>query len=746
MVLKRTSLLPLLLAGLFGSTAGWATAEAANATTDREPNRLIHEKSPYLRQHAYNPVDWYPWGDEAFAKARAENKPIFLSIGYSTCHWCHVMADESFADEATAAIINEHFVAIKVDREERPDVDHIYMTFVQASTGSGGWPLNVWLTPERQPFFGGVYFAPEDRGRRPGFPRVLNHLAGLWAEDPARIREQSTQMLDALTQEMVPAPDPDEVDWNALRDAGLSGFTERFDPGYGGFDTIEKFPSGPTLEFLIDVAASHPEPERRQHALDMLTTTLEAIVTQGLHDHVGGGYHRYTVDTGWQTPHFEKMLFDQALITNALLSAWQLTGNDEFRIAAIQTLRYVEERLTHPEGGFYSAEDAVSLPTAEDTTKREGAYYTWTAEELQQALSPENYEFFAAAFGIQANGNVTDEQNPQGELDHQNVLRQALTPAQLAERFELTETEARDRLMKIPAGLRSTRNERPAPHLDDKIVTAWNGMMISAYARAAQILDEPAYLSSAQRAARFLRDRLYDAETQSLSRTYRDGRRNAWGFAEDYALVIQGLLDLYEADFDIQWLQWAMELQQRQTEIFRDETDGGFFASDPRDESIVLRLKVDHDGAEPAATSITVRNLGRLAALLHDEDLLEHARAAARSLATAAERSPAALPQLLASVAWIDGDAQQALVHATARDPNLSSLLEEIRGRYHPRRMVVRIDEASRPYFESHVPFIAGLPDEWPDAATAYICENFVCQMPTSDRQELAEILNRQTR
>ena len=709
-----------------------------------DPNRLIHEKSPYLRQHAHNPVDWYPWGEEAFAKAAAENKPIFLSIGYSTCHWCHVMADESFADETTADLINEHFVAIKVDREERPDVDHIYMTFVQASTGSGGWPLNVWLTPERQPFFGGTYFAPEDRGRRPGFPRVLHHLAGLWAEDPARVRDQSDQMLAALSARITPPADGDAADWDALREAGLAALTESFDSGYGGFDAVEKFPSGPTLEFLIDIAGSHEDPDTRHHAEQMLVSTLTAIATQGLHDHVGGGFHRYTVDPGWQTPHFEKMLFDQAQVTNALLSTWQLTGRQDFRQAAIRTLDYVGERLTHPAGGFYSAEDAVSLPQASSPAKVEGAYYVWTATELSDALAPDQLELFTAAFIIKPEGNVIAEQNPQGELTGQNVLRRTRTTAKLAESLSLSHEEVDTQLATALAQLKEIRDNRPAPHLDDKIVTAWNGMMISTYARAAQILENPGYLSSAQQAAHFLRDRLYDSETQTLARTYRDGRRNALGFAEDYALVIQGLLDLYETDFDIGWLEWAIELQQIQTAIFRDETDGGYFASDPRDESIVLRLKVDHDGAEPAATSITVRNLGRLAALLHDDAMIEESRSAARSLAATAERNPTALPQLLASVGWLEGDAQQALIHASAVDANLPAMLEEIRGRFHPRRMVVRIDEVSRLFFQSRVPFIAGLPDELPNQATAYICENFVCQMPTSDRQELAEILNRQ--
>ena len=603
-------------------------------------------------------MDWYPRGDEAFAKASAENKPIFLSIGYSTCHWWHVMADESFANEETAEFLNEHFVSIKVDREERPDVDHIYMSFVQAATGSGGWPLNVWLTPERKPFFGGVYFAPEDRGRRPGFPTVLQHLADLWADDSDRVRDQSEQMITALAEQMAPVPNEEDLPWEYLRDEALTGFSESYDSRHGGFDPGEKFPSGPTLELLLDLAVTHPEIARREHAREMLTTTLEAIATQGLHDHVGGGFHRYTVDAAWGVPHFEKMLFDQAQIAHAMLSAWQLTERSEFRSAAESALNYVSDRLTHPDGGFYSAEDAVSLPTVDSDRKIEGAHYTWTWEQFAAVVPENDQPLVMEAFGIRRNGNVAREYDVQGELAGQNVLHRARTTPQLASLFELPGSEVADRLDQAMTRLKSAREMRPRPHLDDKIVTAWNGLMISAYARAGQILGQEHYTHAAQRAARFLQARLYDESTQTLSRSYRDGRRDALGFAEDYALLIQGLLDLYETDFDLGWLNWALDLQERQDAIFEDTVRGGYFASDPRDESIVLRMKVEHDGVEPAATSTTVRNLGRLASLFHDGNMFTRANTAARSMGGIVQRSPTALPQLLASVGWLAGDAQ----------------------------------------------------------------------------------------
>lgn len=711
-----------------------------------EPNRLIHEQSPYLRQHAHNPVDWYPWGEAAFAKAQAENKPIFLSIGYSTCHWCHVMADESFADEATAAILNDHFVAIKVDREERPDVDHIYMTFVQAATGHGGWPLNVWLTPERKPFFGGTYFPPTDQGGRPSFSTVLNHLSGLWKQDSARVRDQSEQMLVALSADLAPAVSADAVPWNALREAALDRLGQTYDPRFAGFGSGPKFPNGPNLELLVDLAASHPDATQRAHALEMLTATLQAITSQGMHDHVGGGFHRYTVDGEWRVPHFEKMLYDQAQITSLLLSAWQLTGREEFRDAATTTLDYVQAELTHSDGGFYSAEDAVSLPTIDASHKVEGAFYTWTADQLTEILPAGNRDLFNSAYGIENDGNVAANHNSRGELTNQNILRRARTNAELAESFDLILTEVETRLTQSLERLHTTRESRPRPHLDDKIVTAWNGLMISAYARAGQVLDDPHHTAIAQRAAHFLRNQAYDEATGTLARSTRNGQRNALGFAEDYALLIQGLLDLYEADFDTSWLEWALALQEKQIELFEDPATGGFFASNPDDESIIMRVKKEHDSAEPAATSVSVRNLGRLAALLHDDALLAQAQKSAKSMAVVIERSPTALPQLLAAVSWLNGDAQQALIQTGAEDASTANLLTEIRGRFHPRRMVVRIDAESRAFFEARVPFIAGLPDEQPESATAYICENFVCQMPTSNRAELAKILDRAKR
>lgn len=732
---NRLSCVAIICLGITGLTT--LTAEEPMA------NRLIHEKSPYLRQHAHNPVDWYPWGEEAFAKARAENKLIFLSIGYSTCHWCHVMEEESFENDAIAAELNAHFVSIKVDREERPDIDHVYMTFLQASTGSGGWPLNVWLTPELKPFYGGTYFPPVDQGRRPGFKTVLTHLAKAWTADSAKIRAQSTEMLAALATDLQSVNSAEALPFAALRDEALAALADSFDPAHAGFGSGSKFPSPANLELLVDLAALHPDETQRALAQRLTTQTLQAMINGGLHDHVAGGFHRYTVDEAWRVPHFEKMLYDQAQITSLLLSTWQLSSDHTFRDAAVSTLHYVSTSLTHPDGGFYSAEDADSVRAAAPETKVEGAFYVWSAAEIATLLPAAEVPLFNFAFGIETSGNVAPLNDPQGELAGFNVLYRAHSLEACAEQFELTPAVISQRLKTSLATLQRGRDARPRPSLDDKVVTAWNGLMITAFARAGQVLGDPTLTATAERAAQFIRDHLYDETQGLLFRSYRDGRRDEHGFAEDYACMIQGLLDLYESDFDTRWLQWALQLQAKQTELFWDEQAGGFFATDGTDSSVVLRMKVDHDGAEPAATSISVRNLGRFGALFHQEDFVNRARLAALSMATPLQRNPLALPQLLASVGWLDGTAQQALIHGAADAPSTANLLQEVQSRLHPRRVVLRIDARSRAFFQSQVPFIAGLDDELPTDATAYICENFVCQMPTSDRSELASLLDR---
>src|SRR5471030_647765 len=473
------------------------------------PNRLAREKSPYLLQHAHNPVDWFPWGGEAFAKARAENKPIFLSVGYSTCHWCHVMEHESFESAAIAAFLNEHFVSIKVDREERPDVDQVYMTFVQATTGHGGWPMSVWLTPELRPFTGGTYFPPTDAPGRPGFITVLRRIAELWKSDRKQIEEKAHSLLSALreAETEVVAPGADEWDVAQTVQLGLSQYTRMFDSTHGGFGGAPKFPRPANLQFLLHLAAKkNPSPQEGETARGMALYTLRKMAAGGMHDHLGGGFHRYSVDAEWHVPHFEKMLYDQAQLAQVYLTAYQISEDTDFARVARNILQYVTHDLTSPEGGFFSAEDADSLPKTGASQKSEGAFYIWTHDEIREVLGEDLAGEFCAAYGVEPDGNVSAGSDPHGELEGVNVLIQRLTLTEAAAHFQRPLENMERRLNDARAALLARRGLRPRPHLDDKILTAWNGLMIGAFARAAQVLGNNSYLVTAQRAAAFLKE------------------------------------------------------------------------------------------------------------------------------------------------------------------------------------------------------------------------------------------------
>src|SRR5581483_1902631 len=467
-------------------------------------NRLAREKSPYLLQHADNPVDWFPWGEEAFAKARAENKPIFLSIGYSTCHWCHVMAHESFESEETAALMNREFVNVKVDREERPDVDRVYMTFVQATTGHGGWPMSVWLTPNLQPFVGGTYFPPEDRHGHPAFRKVIAGIANAWKQNREQIVEQGERIIEVLRESQNAAPDSRKID-NDVLDKAFEQFSRTFDAHEGGFGSAPKFPRPATFNFLTRYYAR----ARNQRALDVDLFTLRKMAAGGMHDHLGGGFHRYSVDRYWHVPHFEKMLYDQAQLAVAYLEAFQITQDRQFESVARDILDYVLRDMTSAEGGFYSAEDADSLLEHGKPEHAEGAFYVWTEKEIDDVLGDEA-EAFKLHYGVQENGNAPDGSDPQREFVGKNIL------------IERGVAQDRQSLARSREKLLSIRCKRPRPHLDDKIIAAWNGLMISAFARAGAALNEPKYLDAAKRAAEFIRQNLWQNEI--LFRSYREGR------------------------------------------------------------------------------------------------------------------------------------------------------------------------------------------------------------------------------
>jgi uncharacterized protein YyaL (SSP411 family) len=744
-------------------------------------NRLAQEKSPYLLQHAHNPVDWYPWGEEAFAKARWENKPIFLSVGYSTCHWCHVMAHESFEDEETAAIMNREFVNIKVDREERPDVDRVYMTFVQATTGGGGWPMSVWLTPDLKPFVGGTYFPPEDRYGQPGFKKVLERIATAWKENHEKIIEQGSKIVAALQESQSAAADAGKIDSSVL-DRAYEQIARSFDPKEGGFGNAPKFPRPVTLNFLTRFSARTRgigfQPisgENRQdadataagkRAVEMALFTLRKMAAGGMHDHLGGGFHRYSVDRYWHVPHFEKMLYDQAQLATAYLDAFQILGDPhlnplpgqgeadakapvrvEFESVARDILDYVGRDMTSKEGGFFSAEDADSPAVAGGDDpghgkSAEGAFYIWTKKEIDAALGGAA-EIFDFHYGVQSHGNAPEGSDPQHEFRGQNILIERHSAAETAKQFEKSEHEIRKLLARSREKLFAIRAKRPRPHLDDKIIAAWNGLMVSAYARAAQVFDEPRFLEIATRAANFIRKELWDDSGKTLFRSYRDGRSAVEGFADDYAFVIQGLLDLYEASFDVESLKFATQLQETQDHLFFDEKNGGYFSTSGKDKNVVLRMKDDNDSAEPAASSVAALNLLRLSQFYGDKQLEEQARKTIDAFATTLSHFPSAMPQMLVAFDFSSSKPRQIVIAGKKDAQETKAFLTEVRRHFLPKTILLLADGAEGQKYlgEKNEAIRAMSPLDGKPAA--YVCENFTCKAPVTDPKQLAGLLKK---
>jgi uncharacterized protein len=719
-------------------------------------NRLAQEKSPYLLQHAHNPVDWYPWGEEAFAKARRENKPIFLSIGYSTCHWCHVMAHESFENEETAAIMNRDFVNIKVDREERPDVDRVYMTFVQATTGGGGWPMSVWLTPDLKPFVGGTYFPPEDRYGQPAFNKVLERIATAWKQDHEKIAEQGSKIVDALRESQESQPEAAAKTDNQVFETAYEQLARSFDEKEGGFSPAAagpKFPRPVALNFLTRVYGRTVGQARRlpgksdtaaaeqgKRALEMDLVTLRKMAAGGMHDHIGGGFHRYSVDRYWHVPHFEKMLYDQAQLAAAYLDAFQITQDRQYAEVARDILDYVARDMTSKDGGFFSAEDADSLFEHGKPEHGEGAFYIWTEKQVDAALGDDS-AIFKFHYGVQPHGNAPEGSDPQDEFRGKNILIQRHTIGETAKHFKKSEDEVRQLLIRSHEKLLSVRNQRPRPHLDDKIIAAWNGLTISAYARAAQVLDEPRYLESATRAAKFVRANLYDEKGKMLYRSYRDGRGNIEGFADDYAFVIQGLLDLYEASFDIEWLKFALELQETQDRLFFDEKRGGYFSTSGKDKSVVLRMKDDNDSAEPAASSVAALNLLRLTQFRDDKKFEERARKTLDAFAPTVSHFASAMPQLLVALDYSVAKPKQIVIAGKSDAPETKALLKEVHRHFIPNRILILADGVDGQKFFSEKNEAIGAMSPIDGKPAAYVCENFTCKAPVTDPKALRELL-----
>jgi uncharacterized protein YyaL (SSP411 family) len=731
------------------------------------PNRLAAEKSPYLRQHADNPVAWLPWGAEALARAATEQKPIFLSIGYSTCHWCHVMAHESFENDAVAAVLNRDFIPVKVDREERPDLDRIYMTYVQQTTGHGGWPMSVWLTPGGQPFYGGTYFPRDDHHQRPGFITVLETIARHWREQRPKIEQGAADVVERLARHAREGAAPAAGEIAPLHEAAGEAFEKAFqyfydahDTRWGGFGGAPKFPRASILEFLFRTAALQGvASDPGQAAIGLAAVTLQRMAEGGLHDHLGGGFHRYSVDAEWHVPHFEKMLYDQALIALNYLEAQQATQLPVFGWVARGIFDYVARDLTSPAGGFYSAEDADSvLPEdggqgTEDRKHAEGAFYVWTQQEIEAVLGADA-PFFCAHFDVKPDGNVAHD--PHGEFARKNVLRQLRPLVRTAEQFKLAPADAEQKLLASLEKLRAVRAQRPRPHRDDKIVTAWNGLMISALAKGSRVLDPAArpedspYLKAATRAAEFIQRELYDAATGELYRTWREGRSPITGFAEDYASLIQGLLDLYEAGFEVRWLQWAEQLQRRQDELFWDAERGGYFNTRDGDPAVILRLKDDYDGAEPAANSIAVLNLLRLDWMMGEASPGEGTRPTGyrnRALRTLEafraqwHQSPHALPQMLVALELALADPRTVVLAGDPAAQDFKALAATLSESLGSRRVFLAADGgAGQAWLAARRPYLAAMQPVG-GRATAYVCENFTCQAPVTTARELAQSL-----
>ena len=656
-------------------------------------NRLAHEASPYLRQHADNPVDWYPWGEEALELARRENKPIFLSVGYSACHWCHVMAHESFEDDQVAEILNEHFVSIKVDREERPDLDQIYMRAVHSLTGSGGWPMSVFLTPEGEPFFGGTYLPPEPRHGLPGFRALLERIAELWAERPEDLKRAGQQVVESIAQ--APGETPDEGLRIETVRAAAQKLQAEHDDRWGGWGPGPKFPQTMVLELLL----------RRHHAegdSEILATAeiaLEAMARGGIYDQVGGGFHRYAVDGHWLVPHFEKMLYDNAQLARVYLHAWQVTDKPLYRAIAQETLDYLAREMRHPAGGFYSAQDA-------DSEGQEGVYYVWTPDEVRDVLG-EEADAFMRAYPVTEGGN----------FEGRNILTLAGSP------------DEREALAPQRARLLEARQQRVAPGLDDKLLAAWNGLALAAFAEAAVALDEPACLEIAQANAAFLLEEMR-AEDGRLLRVWKDGVARLQGYLDDHTHVIDGLIALYQATFEPRWIEAARELMDRVLDHFHEQT---FYDTADDHEALIVRPREIQDNAVPSGAAMAALDLTRLARLFTEADYARHAESSMREVQGLAARYPTSFGQWLVSLDETLRDAIDLAITGDIDRPDAQALVAVARG-YHPGRLIVVGPEGS-------LPILAERPMQ-DGRATAYVCRGHHCLSPVTEPQALAEQLD----
>ena len=681
------------------------------------PNQLLHERSPYLQQHAHNPVDWYPWGEEAFARARTEDKPIFLSIGYSTCHWCHVMERESFEDEATAAVMNELFINIKVDREERPDVDHIYMTALHSIAGSGGWPLSVWLTPELLPFYAGTYFPPRPAYGRPSFRDALRALSYAWQNQREKVRGSAAAIIEAVEKICLIQADAGVAPLLPIAERCFGQLQRSYDPRHGGFSTRPKFPQPSIVQFLLrychQLGQSNATAEPAQAALTMAHHTVAAMSAGGMYDQLGGGFARYSVDEEWRVPHFEKMLSDQGQLLSLLGDTYRLTRDPAIERVARQTVEYLERDMTAPNGAFYSAEDA-------DSEGIEGKFYLWTMEELRAALPGAEFAAAVKFYGITEEGNAGEP----GE----NVLHTSATLAEVAETVGSTVAEAEELLESARRRLLQLRQGRVRPHRDEKILTAWNGLVIGGLANAAAAFSQPQYAAIAARAAETILEVMM--VEGRLMRRWKDGEAKFPGYLDDYAALAAGLLELYNATANPRWLRHAEQLTRAADQLFYDDQNGGYFMAASDDPNILVRAKVDHDGAEPAGNSLMAMNLLRLGRLLGDAHFLERAERTIHLFLNRVADVPMAMPLMAAVGLELATPPRQAVVVAGSDQQETERLLEQVRAAYLPGTQLLFIPESGvDSWLAQRVPTLSEMKPLEGHAAV-YLCENFVCHAP----------------
>jgi len=720
------SLLPFFIRPAFAALAFgmlMTLSHAADPAPGKKTNRLAKEKSPYLLQHKHNPVDWYPWGEEAFAKAKRENKPVFLSIGYSTCHWCHVMERECFEDEEVAKLLNDTFVCIKVDREERPDIDNIYMQICQIMTQRGGWPLTIMMTPDKKAFFAGTYFPKKSMGGRIGMIDLVPRVEDIWKKQRDELEKQADQVTEILIRTSKGTPG-EGLDDKVLK-LGYDQLSERYDSQRGGFSKAPKFPTPHNMMFLLRYHARTGD----EKALKMVEKTLVEMRRGGMYDQVGFGFHRYSTDADWLLPHFEKMLYDQALLAMAYTEAFQLTGKAEYRETAREIFTYVLRDMTSPDGGFYSAEDA-------DSEGEEGKFYVWKSSELDEILGKADADLYRAAFNFVPQGNWKDQAT--GEIPGTNIPHLKATLAELAESQKTPDLAAR--LEAARKKLFDVREKRVHPHKDDKVLADWNGLMIAALAKSAAAFDEPAYARAAERAADFVLTKMRDPQGRLLHR-YRDGDAALAASVDDYAFMVWGLTELYQATFDVKRLQAAVALNEEMLKHYWDDKDGGLFFTADDSETLILRQKEVYDGAVPSGNSVAMLNLLRLGKFTENPELEVKARSIGKAFTKFVERGPSGHTQLLSALEFLTGPSYEVVVAGRTDALDTREMLSALGRAFVPNKVVVfRASEVEQPAIVKLAPFTERQTAQG-GKATAYVCQNYQCNLPTNDRAKMLELM-----